>query len=64
MWALLNKENIVVNYLVGISEEEANEYCIDGMYLVEMTLENSPAYVGSFYDGVRFYEPGFIPENK
>jgi hypothetical protein len=60
MWALIDETNIVVNYLVGITHEEALEFCIDGNYLVEMTLENTPAYVGSFYDGNKFSHPDTI----
>lgn len=55
MWALINKDNYVINYLVGITKEEAQEYCIEGSYLVEMTIENSPAYVHGYYDGEKFY---------
>jgi hypothetical protein len=54
MWALINKENYVVKPIIGVSYDEALLQCVDGMYLVEMTLENTPAYVGSYYDGKTF----------
>jgi hypothetical protein len=54
MWALVNSENYVVKAIIGVSHEEALLQCVDGMYLVEMTLENTPAYIGSYYDGKTF----------
>jgi hypothetical protein len=54
MWALVNKDNYVIKPLIGISYEEALKECVDGSYLVEMTLENSPAYIGSYYNGKNF----------
>jgi hypothetical protein len=54
MWALVNKYNIVIDCLVGITFEEAKTYETNGRFLVEMTLENSPANLGSHYDGKNF----------
>jgi hypothetical protein len=54
MWALVNKDGFVIDCLVGISFEEAKKYEVDGRFLVEMTLENSPANLGSYYDGKAF----------
>lgn len=57
MWALINKSNVVVDCLVGISYEEAQERAINGNYLVEMTLDNSPAVISGTYDGKNFIPP-------
>jgi hypothetical protein len=60
MWALVNKDNFVIDCLVGISFEEAKTYEINGRFLVEMTLENSPANIGGLYNGEIF----ILPENN
>jgi hypothetical protein len=57
MWALVNKDGFVIDCLVGISFEEAKKREVDGKFLVEMTLENSPATLGGYYDGVSFSVP-------
>jgi hypothetical protein len=58
MWALVeNKTNKVLACVAGVPYQQAikdtSEY--DG-FLVEMTLENSPAYVNGTWDGKKFYE--------
>ncbi len=53
MWALI-KENKVVACIAGVSYEEAIKLS-DGNLIVEMTLENSPASYGDYYDGKKFY---------
>jgi hypothetical protein len=55
MWATLNKENQVTGYIVAVPYEEALTLA-EGDTLVEMTIENSPASVGDFYDGKNFYK--------
>jgi hypothetical protein len=58
MWALVeNKTNIVLSCVAGISYEQAIKETKDyDAFLVEMTLENSPAYVDGTWDGKKFYE--------
>jgi hypothetical protein len=53
MWALV-KENIVTACIAGVSYEEAVKLA-EGNLLVKMTLENSPASYGDYYDGEKFY---------
>jgi hypothetical protein len=58
MWALVeNKTNKVLACVAGVPYEQAisdtSEH--DG-FLIEMTLENSPAYVNGIWDGKKFYE--------
>jgi hypothetical protein len=60
MWALVNKDNFVIDCLVAIPFEEAKTHEVDGRFLVEMTLENSPASLGAFYNGKEF----ILPENS
>jgi hypothetical protein len=58
MWALVeNKTNIVLACVAGVPYEQALEDTknYDG-FLVEMTLENSPAYVNGTWDGNKFHE--------
>ena len=62
MWALLDSNNIVVDVIAGVSYEEASANETNGLHLVEMTLENSPGYVGGFYDGEKFNKPINYPE--
>ena len=56
MWAVIDSNFIVINYLVGITYEEALEKS-KGFSLIEMTIENSPASIGSFYNGSTFEPP-------
>jgi hypothetical protein len=55
MWATLNKENQVTGWIVAVPYEEALILAEDDT-LVEMTIENSPATVGYFYNGKNFYK--------
>lgn len=57
MWALVNKDNYVIDCIIGVSFEEAKNHEVNDRFLVEMTEENSPAYLGSYYDGEKFYKP-------
>lgn len=54
MWAVIDN-GIVIDCIVGISYEEALKQS-NGKQLVEMTIENSPAYPGAGWDGKQFYE--------
>jgi hypothetical protein len=54
MWALIdNSTDIVLGCFVGIAYEEAAlEASKSGAYLVEMTIDNTPAYIsGKYVDG-------------
>lgn len=53
MWAIIDNNNIVLNYIAGVSFEEA-QIAAQGNTLIEMTLDNSPAYVGAHWDGQKF----------
>lgn len=58
MWALIDKKtNIVIDCIAGVSYEEAIKKAGSDYYLVEMTLDNSPAYVFGHYDGEFFFPP-------
>ncbi len=58
MWALLDKDNKTVIGVVTpdktIKEIEQNR---NGAILIQMTLENSPAYTGGEYKDGKFYPP-------
>jgi hypothetical protein len=64
MWALVDKNTNIVLACIhnkklgeeGHTYEEALEIAGDNI-LVEMTLENTPAFIDGRYDGVKFYEP-------
>lgn len=57
MWAVIEKEtNTVLACIVGIPYEEAAEKS-QGNELVEMTLENTPAYLMGKYINGKFYQP-------
>ena len=53
MWAILNKDSIVVDYVVGIPYEEVLKKYNNGI-IINMTPENSPAFIGAYYDGKSF----------
>jgi hypothetical protein len=52
LFALINENNIVVNWYIG-SLEECKEKNPELNY-IEMTEENSPATVGSLWNGKNF----------
>jgi hypothetical protein len=54
MWAILNKDNTVIGvFPPDVSEEERlKESC--GKTLIEMTLENSPGWIGAKYINGKF----------
>ncbi len=54
MWAVLENE-IVIDCIVGVSYDEAIKLS-NGKQLVEMTIENSPASIGLYWDGKHFKE--------
>lgn len=63
MWALVDKDAKIVlacihndKYKYGYTHEKALELAGDNL-LIEMTLENSPAWVNGKWDGAKFYEP-------
>jgi hypothetical protein len=62
MWALVDKNTKVViacihnkRHSEGHTYEEALKIAGNNI-LVEMTLENSPAYINGTWDGKKFYE--------
>lgn len=55
MWAVIDNE-IVIGCIVGVSYEEALQQA-NGKQLVEMTIENSPAQIGSRWNGINFILP-------
>lgn len=57
MWAILNNSNQVIGCAVGVSYETALEENKENT-LIEMTIENSPATIGDYYDGKNFYRKG------
>jgi hypothetical protein len=59
MWALIdNSTDIVLGCLVGIPYEQAAlEASKTDAYLVEMTIENTPAYIGNKYVDGKFLIP-------
>jgi hypothetical protein len=56
MWAVI-KNNIVIDCYVDIPYDEMIKQAEQAGYtdLVQMTLENSPAYIGGYWDGNKFY---------
>jgi len=65
MWALVNSDNFVIDCLIEMSLEEALLKEVDGNYIVEMTLENSPAHIGGKFENEKFLKPqGSIAENN
>ena len=54
MWAILNDSNQVIGCAVGVSYETALEENKENT-LIEMTIKNSPAAIGDYYDGKNFY---------
>ena len=59
MWALIDSStDIVLGCFVGIEYEEAAiEASKSDAYLVEMTTENTPAYIGHKYVDGKFLIP-------
>ena len=53
MWALI-KDDIVISCIAGVGYEQAVKLA-NGNKLIEMTLENSPASYGDYYDGNKFF---------
>ena len=57
MWAVLDKENIVLGCIIEASYEKALEQS-EGHSLIEMTTENSPAVTGQKWNGKKFIWKG------
>lgn len=57
MFAIL-KNNIVITWFVGTLEECEKKW--KNYEKVEMTELNSPAYVGSAWDGTKFVSPELV----
>lgn len=58
MWATIKKSNNqVIGYAVDITDKLEQETKTKNLYFVKMTLQNSPAHVGGFWDGTKFSEP-------
>jgi hypothetical protein len=55
MFATLDENNIVVDLCVAESFEKAQEMQPQKTH-IEMTLDNSPATIGYYYDGSLFKE--------
>jgi hypothetical protein len=56
MWAILDKDNTVIGvFPPDVSEEERLKES-DGRTLIEMTLENSPGWIGAKYINGKFVE--------
>jgi hypothetical protein len=56
MWALVDKDTkLVLGCITSVTYEKALEISNENI-LVEMTLENSPASIGDFWDGKNFIE--------
>lgn len=56
MWALLDENNKVLACIPPDTTPEKLAEISQQATLVKMTLENSPATIGYFYDGQKFYE--------
>lgn len=55
MWAIINKQQIVIGVLVPNTPlEEITKVENEGFNVVRMTLENSPATIGSKYENGKF----------
>ena len=50
------KDNLVIDYFINNSLELA-EKTFPNCTFIEMTPENSPAFVGGLWDGKEFYPP-------
>jgi hypothetical protein len=58
MWAILNKDNKVIGGVQPYyTEKEALQFMreIQGVRLIPMTIENSPAHIGNVYENGKFY---------
>lgn len=55
MWAKINKNNVVESCVIDITKEISNE---NGSYFVKMTPENSPAFIGAYWNGKMFVKVG------
>lgn len=54
MWAILDKDNTVIGVFPPDVPEETRLKESDGKTLVEMTLENSPGWIGAKYVNGKF----------
>lgn len=54
MWAILNEDSYVTNYFIGDYNNLISN--VDKKNIIEMTEKNSPAFIGSFYNGNTFIE--------
>lgn len=57
MWAII-ENGIVIDYFIG-SKDEVTKLFNDKI-IIEMTPENSPAYLGGTWDGFKFYQKEII----
>jgi hypothetical protein len=55
MWAVIDENSIVLGWIGGKTYEEAIVQA-DGNRLIEMTLENSPATIGWYWNG-KIFQP-------
>jgi hypothetical protein len=53
MYAIVN-EGIVIDVFIGSYEDAMNKY--KDCNIVQMTSDNSPAYINGRWDGNKFYE--------
>lgn len=54
MWAILDKDNTVIGVFPPDVSEEKRLKESDGKTLIEMTLENSPGWIGAKYVNGKF----------
>ena len=54
MYAII-ENNVVIDSFIGTYKKALKKY--KNCAVIEMTLENSPAYTGGRWDGTKFYEP-------
>ena len=54
MWAILDKDNTVIGVFPPDVSEETRLKEADGRTLVEMTLKNSPGWIGAKYINGKF----------
>jgi len=54
MYALINQKNKVVNAFVGDIKTIKDELKKEKLKAIEITIENSPAYQNSYWNGSKF----------
>jgi hypothetical protein len=57
MWALLNENNKVIGVFPPDTHKDKMLEEANGRTLIEMTIDNSPGYIGGIYENGKFYPP-------